>query len=159
MKTINHLLLVSIFSLASVAQADSAPYCWLLNTAMPGHGDTQLQLFGFNDQANQEANHRKKNETRLVSGTASFDIITTPPFQHHTRQVTGSSTTVSDKIEISLHASEAENVPDSAQKRLWSGTYHLILDANTLNGIFLLRASEDDPQQTFNGEATFTQCE
>ncbi|WP_430233156.1 hypothetical protein [Nitrosomonas communis] len=66
---------------------------------------------------------------------------------------------LSDKIEISLHASEAENIPNSAQKRLWSGTYHLILDANTLNGIFLLRASEDNPQQTFNGETTFTQCE
>ncbi|SFM69619.1 hypothetical protein [Nitrosomonas communis] len=155
MKTISHLLLVTIFSFASVAQADSAPYCWLLDTAMPGHGNTQLQLFDFND----EANHRKNNKNRLVSGTASFDIITTPPFQHHTRLVNGSSTTVNDKIEISLHASEAENVPDSGQKSLWSGTYHLILDANSLNGIFLLRASEDDPQRTLNGEATLTKCE
>lgn len=146
MKTISHLLLITILSLASVAQAGSAPHCWLLSTGLVGVSQTRLQLFVFDEEAHQ------------VSGTASFDIITFP-LVTRTRLVTGSSTTVNDKIEISLHTSEAESVPDSEQKRLWSGTYHLILDATTLNGIFLLRASEDAPDQTLNGEATLTKCE
>lgn len=160
MKTIIHLLLISIFSLASVAQAESTPHCWDLSIpGFLGVSSTRLQLFGFDEEARQDEHHKKKEKDKkhLVSGTASFDIITFPLFTH-TRLVTGSSTTVNNKIEISLHASEAENIPDSEQKNLWSGTYHLILDAATLNGIFLLRASEDDPQRTTSGEATSTNC-
>ena len=81
MKTISHLLLVTIFSFTSVAQADSAPYCWLLDTAMPGHGNTQLQLFDFND----EANHRKNNKNRLVQEQPVS--ILSPP--HHFNTIRG----------------------------------------------------------------------
>lgn len=158
MKTISHLLLVSILSLASVAQARSDPHCWSLSVeGLVGVSQTRLQLFGFDEEAHQHEHHKKKHEKHLVSGTASFDIITFPLFTR-TRLVTGSTTMVGDKIEISLHASEAENIPDSERKFLWSGTYHLILDPNTLNGIFLLRASEQTPDTTLNGEAHHTDC-
>lgn len=149
MRNLCQILSVCILSLTSVAQAGGMPpYCWSLDAGLLGVSPTTLRLHAI-DMGGQYS----------VLGTASFDIITFPSVTR-VRLVNGTATTVNDKIEISLNASGVEDIEDSEQKRLWTGTYHLILDAATLNGIALSRASED---ASFNParreEASQTTCQ
>lgn len=145
MRNLCRILLVCILSLTSVAKAGTPPYCWSLDTGLLGVSPTTLKLYAI-DMGGQYS----------VLGTASFDIITFPPVTR-VRLVNGIAIPVNDKIEISLNASGIE---DSEQNRLWSGTYHLILDATTLNGVFLSRASEDaSSNPAISGGASLTICQ
>ena len=144
MKNLCQILLVCILSFTSVAQAEVSPYCWSLDSDLVGVSPTTLKLYAT-DMGGQYS----------VLGAASFDIITFP-LVTRVRLVSGTAATVNDKIEISLSASGIE---DAEQSILWTGTYHLILDATTLNGEFLNRASEDASFTAISGEASLTICQ
>ena len=108
MKTLCHLFLIGIMNFAPIVQAGSAPHCWLLNIGLVGVSQTRLQFFGFD----KEAQPKKKNKKYLVSGTASFDIITFPLFTR-TRVITGSATTLENKIKI-LHPTSEWHTPSGS---------------------------------------------
>lgn len=144
MRKLYQILLFCILSFASSVQAGT-PYCWSLYSGLLGVSSTTLKLHVTDIE-----------DQYLVSGTASFNIITFPPVTR-VRLVNGTAATVNDKIEVSLNASGVEN---AEQSRLWTGTYHLILDATTLNGVFFSRKSEDDNSNpAISGEASLTTCQ
>ncbi len=145
MKSFCQILLICILNVTSVAKAEVAPFCWSLDSGLVGVSSTTLKLYAT-DMGGQYS----------VLGTASFNLITFPPVTR-VRLVSGTAATVNDKIEISLNASGTE---DSERGILWTGTYHLILDATTLSGEFLSRASEDASfNPAISGEASLTICQ
>ena len=144
MRKLYQILLFCILSFASSVQAGT-PYCWSLYSGLLGVSSTTLKLHVTDIE-----------DQYLVSGTASFSIITFPPVTR-VRLVNGTAATVNDKIEVSLNASGIEG-PE--QDRLWIGTYHLVLNPATLNGTFLARPSENaNSNPATSGEATLITCQ
>lgn len=141
MRGIYYLISGYIWGMASMVQAEITPYCWLLDAGKIEVSPTTLKLYTI-DKGGQYS----------VSGTASFSIITSGATR--LQLVNGTAITVNDKIEISLNASGIE---DLEQKRLWTGTYHLILDVATLNGVFLNRS--EDVNSAIDGVASPIVCQ
>jgi hypothetical protein len=108
--------------------------CWSLSAPGVGSTATTLKLYA-NDMGGQF----------IVSGTASFSLVTFPPTNVVLLAV-GTAAFLNGQIQVAL---EGKGVSPSAQTTLQSQDYYLILNPATLNGTYVSNST---------GTATFVAC-